>query len=86
MWCLCAGGDLCEVGPALRGAVPTAGGAELPCYRHPQGHGSGREVSAGIVFNRDYYDIRIKFKLYHFANLFVLTQATQRQSLISPQM
>lgn len=41
-----SGGDLCEVCASLCGSVPAAGGAELPCYCHPQGHGTGREVLA----------------------------------------
>lgn len=44
------GGDLCEVGAALCSSVPAAGGAELPCYRYPQGHGSGGEVGSAIDF------------------------------------
>lgn len=38
------GGDLCEVSASLCGFVSAAGGAELPRYSHPQGHGTGGEV------------------------------------------
>jgi len=44
-----AGGDLRQVGPALRGSVPAPGGAELPSHRHPQGHGPGGEVGVGSI-------------------------------------
>ena len=42
---LCPAGDhLCEVRPALHGPGSVVGGPELPSYRHPQSHDSGREV------------------------------------------
>ena len=40
-----AGGDLRQVGAALRGTVPAPGGTELPRHRHPPRHGPGGEVS-----------------------------------------
>lgn len=43
---LSEGGDLREVCAALCGSVSAAGGAELPCNRHPQGHGPGGEVGS----------------------------------------
>lgn len=52
---LLLGGDLCEVSASLCGSLPAVGGAELPCYRHPQGYGTGGEVSASYLSLQDFW-------------------------------